>query len=113
MEERRKYRRATVAMHATVLSDGTSLGTFNILNLSASGALLRGSVPLIVGQPISVLLELSARTLLRASAVVVRKTAGRPPQFAISFDRFLNGNREVVHAAVMQVLAGAAVRRPR
>ena len=62
-----------------------------------------------VGQPVDLLLELSAKRLVRVRAIVVRASVENRPSFGIAFDEFANGAREVVHAAALQSLA--ALRR--
>jgi hypothetical protein len=104
-DQRRQHQRAPRAISATVSRNCARFGTFRVINLSAGGALFRGSRPAPVGEQIDVALSLPTGTFIDASAVVLRE--GRlhdRPTFAVMFANLPPESQAAIDAVVRAAL---------
>src|SRR3954447_20723669 len=102
--ERRRQRRAPLWATATLTTD-RDLGGFEVVNLSAGGALLVGDIPAPLGAPVQVQLRLPAGTTIRVQAALVRRDQSRQGSaFALAFTALDAADEEAIQRAVSAAL---------
>ena len=109
-EKRRSNRgRLSASVVPAVLSrDGSHLGCFKTIDLSAGGALLLGSPPVAVGDCVDVQLRLSVLRTVSLGAVLVREEgAGERAAFALAFIDVAADAQDDIQAALLAALEAA------
>jgi CheY-like chemotaxis protein len=104
-EQRRQHERAPLALSATAFRDRARLGSFRVVNLSAGGALFRGTRPVPVGEQVDLSISLPTGEFVRTRGVVLRE--GRlheRPIFAVAFAGISAADRRAVQELVAAVL---------
>lgn len=112
LDERRKHSRcSTVPATATVLSGGR-LVAFEVENISASGALLRGSEPIAVGTRVRLSLTIAGKWRAGMWAVAVR-VQSMPPGWstALEFRGLSAGLEDRLHDMIVAALSAAVPSR--
>jgi CheY-like chemotaxis protein len=106
--ENRRDTRAPLLATALVSREGEPLGRFNVVNLSAGGALLSGHLALPVGTKLEVTLRMPWRPSIRTLAELTR-VDGSPGHgtFALAFPALSAADGDVIHSAVVHLLRKA------
>jgi hypothetical protein len=81
-----------------------ALGRFNVVNVSMGGALIDGDLPVPVGTPIGLHLELPGTHVQMGSVVVRRDGTARRETFALAFDVVPARDEDAVKRALQSVL---------
>ena len=106
--ERRRSVRVPILATATLFRDKEPMGTYRVLNLSAGGVLLAGTLPVSRTDKIESLLQLPSGRPLRLEATVAREWSGPPtPAFALQLVRVSPGAEDLIHGAVVTALQEA------
>jgi CheY-like chemotaxis protein len=103
--ERRRHWRAPLWATAGVSIETRDLGRFEVVNLSAGGALLVGDIPPPLGAPVRLLLHLPGGETVAAGAALVRRDQSRQGSaFALAFTTLAAADEEVIQRAVTVAL---------
>lgn len=103
--ESRRDVRAPVLATALVSQRGQAKGPYNVVNLSAGGALLSGRLDLPVGSIVDLTLRLPWTPAIRTEAAIVAPGASeREGVFALSFLSLSPRDADVIHSAVVHLL---------
>jgi hypothetical protein len=106
--ERRRSVRVSLLATVTLLRDKEPMGTYRVLNLSAGGVLLAGTLPVSRTDKVEALLQLPSGRPLRLEAKVAREWSGPPtPAFALQLVRVSPGAEDLIHGAVVTALQEA------
>ena len=100
--------RAPVSARVALVCREDSLGEFDVVNLSAAGALLIGRPPRVAEGELCALVRLPAGRMIRARAAIVRQEAsGGAGVFAVAFSRLSMDDEDELQAAVVSALEDA------
>jgi PilZ domain len=106
--ERRRSVRVPLLATGTLLRNKEHIGTYRVLNLSAGGVLLAGTLPVSRTDKLELLLQLPTGRPLRLEAIVARESSGPPtPAFALQLVRVSPGAEDLIHGAVVTALQEA------
>ena len=101
----RRFPRALLSGTAYLTDAGVPLGVFRIIDLSASGVLLRGATCALPRRPVEVLLQLSDDRQFRAEGVIVRRhRALSGDAFAVRFSDLGADVEDAIQDAVLEAL---------
>jgi hypothetical protein len=106
--ERRRSVRVPLLATGRLLRDKEHVGTYRVLNVSAGGVLLAGTLPVSRTDKLELLLQLPSGRPLRLEAIVAREWSGPPtPAFALQLVRVSPGAEDLIHGAVVTALQEA------
>ncbi len=104
-DQRRQHERAPIAVSAAAVRDGSKLGQFRAVNISANGALFLGARPVEVGEEMTLTFSLPTGELIRTPALVIRE--GRQHDrtvFAVVFLGVAAGDQQAIQTVVAAAL---------
>jgi CheY-like chemotaxis protein len=103
--ERRRQTRAPLWATATLSLPTRDLGSFQVVNLSAGGALLVGDIPAPLGAPVRAVLRLPAGQAVPVEAALVRRDQSRQGSaFALAFTALATPDEALIQQAVTAAL---------